>query len=200
MGALQYRKTRSNTQHEIEELFIKHLNQLEIRGYQKLQTILSELIANLKMHTRLKEGAIAGYINKPQQMLIFSIVNFDITIRENIKEKNRYIFNNDFDALMWALKKTHTTREEEEFGGLGLYWLTKYTSELNGDFIITSGNSYAEFSVTPYNNISNNKILNYRKYNLEEYFNGNIITIRIPYIIDKNIQRPNKINKPVHLW
>ena len=105
MGALQYRKIRSNTQHEIEELFIKHLNQLEIRGYQKLQTILSELIANLKMHTRLKEGAIAGYINKPQQMLIFSIVNFDITIRENIKEKNRYIFNNDFDALMWALKK-----------------------------------------------------------------------------------------------
>ena len=100
MGALQYRKIRSNTQHEIEELFIKHLNQLEIRGYQKLQTILSELIANLKMHTRLKEGAIVGYINNPQQMLIFSIVNFDITIRENIKEK-----------------KTHTTREEEEFGG-----------------------------------------------------------------------------------
>ena len=35
------------------------------------------------------------------------------------------IFKSDFEALIWALKKTNTTRNEDESGGLGLYLLRK---------------------------------------------------------------------------
>ncbi|WP_310603356.1 hypothetical protein [Anaerosporobacter sp.] len=182
--SLKCRKINDSNSRQIEDLLIKHLKGLNIKGYKWIKIILSELIANIKMHTQLNEGTIAGYIDETEKMLMFSIVNYDITIKDNIQQKNGYIFDNDFDAIIWALKKTNTTRLGEEPGGLGLYLLRKYIAELAGDFSIISGKYYLEFNNKSYNEKDENKIEVERVSTLKNIFNGNMITIRIPFIIE----------------
>lgn len=201
ISTLRWRKINDSNKRQTEDLLIKHLKSINIKGYKWIKIILSELIANLKMHTLLAEGTISGYIDDKEKMLMFSVVNYDITIKENILRKNKYIFDNDFDAIIWALKETNTTRLKEESGGLGLYLLRKYIAMLDGNFSIISGNYYLKFNNKSYDEKDENKIEVEDSSILKNPFNGNMITIRVPLIIeDINLEIYNARNKSIDLF
>lgn len=174
---------------EVEDLLTKYLIESGIKDYSKLQTLLSELIANIKMHviTHVKNcyGYIASYVMPQEQMLYITIVNDGKSIKE-ILANNKIIFDNDEDALRWALKKTNSTRKDDESGGLGLYLLRKYTYELNGSIIICSGSSIVCMDKNCYTPDNENEILFQINDQLLSYFHGTAITICIPYVESLN--------------
>ena len=174
---------------EVEDLLTKYLIESGIKDYSKLQTLLSELIANIKMHviTHVEDcyGYIASYVMPQEQILYITIVNDGKSIKE-ILANNAIIFDNDEDALRWALKKTNSTRKDDESGGLGLYLLRKYTYELNGSIIICSGSSIVRIDKNCYTPDNENEILFQINNQLLSYFHGTAITICIPYVESLN--------------
>lgn len=59
--ALWPRKIGSRSLLQEEQLLLRDLKQLELNEYAKIRTIISELMANLKMHTICLDGYFAGY-------------------------------------------------------------------------------------------------------------------------------------------
>ena len=165
-----------------EQPWLDKLRHLELEKYDKIKVVISELVANLKMHTLYKEGTMAGHVDVKNQYLILSIANYDITIKNNLKRKQRMIFYNDYEAVLWALKRSNTTRDEEESGGLGLYLLRKYIHELGAECIIISGNCFLKLDRTCFDKKKEN-IIHVKKYNIMSCsYEGNIITLSFPLI------------------
>ncbi|GFI30023.1 hypothetical protein IMSAGC013_01410 [Lachnospiraceae bacterium] len=176
--ALLPRKIGNRNLAEEEQLLLRDLKELELNEYNKIRTILSELMANLKMHTIYLDGYFAGYHDYKNHQILFSIVNYDITFANHIKQANKMEFENDFEAIVWALKKNNTTRQDS--GGIGLYILRKYISDMNGKFSVLSGNSYVECDKMCYNEENENLIRVSKRKNLSQRFEGTTITLYIP--------------------
>ena len=120
---------------EAEDVLLKYLRNIDLKNYGIIKTLLSELIANIKMHVQRVENTTKGYLAatyiKETNYIAISIVNSCRTILTTLKDKN-YEFNSNEDAIIWALKKSNSTRDDEESGGIGLYLLRKYITKLKG--------------------------------------------------------------------
>lgn len=177
-SALFPRKIGSRNLEEEEQLLLRDLKELELNEYAKIRTIISELMANLKMHTIYLDGYFAGYHDYKNHQILFSVVNYDITFANHIRQANKMEFASDYEAIMWALKKNNTTRQDS--GGIGLYFLRKYISDMNGKFSILSGNSYVECDKLCYNEKNENLIRVKKTKILSQRFEGTTITLYIP--------------------
>ncbi len=168
---------------EIEDLLTKFLYDLNLKDGSKIQILISELIANIKMHVLNSiycKGFMSSYVSEKEMDLYITIVNSGKSIK-NILKDNSMEFNSDKEAIFWTLKKTNSTRKDDESGGLGLYLLRKYINELSGDVTICSGNVYMFLAGGGYNFKDENFIEVERMDTLTTYFDGTIITLRIPY-------------------
>lgn len=176
---------------ENESLLLDDLQQLHLKDYDIIKTLLSELIANIKMHTINREGTFCGYCNRKDNILLLTIANYDITIAKRLEQIRQMEFKNDFDSIIWALKKTNTTRSDTESGGIGLYLLRKYIHKLNGKFIIISGSCYAEFDDTCYDPENENDIYCKQNKQMSKRYEGTIITLQIPFISEMELEPLN---------
>lgn len=175
-----------------KDILYKNILELNLKYYKEVKILISEFIANINMHTKLKECAISGYLDINNKYLIFSICNMGKTIRQNIKESGSLEFESDTESIIWALKKTNTTRNYDESGGLGLYLLRKYLYEINGIGHIVSGRSIIELEADFYNvNDVNNIILeSENKIEMDKcFFPGTLITIKVPYTFNRKINK-----------
>lgn len=127
---------------EVEDVLTKFLFELDLYEQDKISIIISELIANIKMHIINKNIPCKGFMSSSvvgkNNSLYITIANNGRSI-QNVLLDNNMEFNSDLDAVYWTLKKTNSTRKDDETGGLGLYLVRKYISELGGDIIICSG-------------------------------------------------------------
>lgn len=178
--------------------WLENLKKMKLCEYDRIKIMVSELIANLKMHTLYQEGTMAGYIDKMKKMLYISIVNYDLTIKTTFRWKQEKNFSNDYDAVMWALKKTNTTRHSDESGGLGLYLLRKYLYELKAQCIIVSGNCFLILDENSFD-VNNENRIEYKDYReLPCSYEGNIVTLLLPLEInakDENVVDDTRINQ-----
>lgn len=183
--ALQYKYINfSIVNNEIDKYLNEDLKELRLKEFEKVKIILSELIANIKMHASSKQGSISAFIDIKKDELVVSVCNIGKTIKQNIEEKVNYNFDNDLDAILWALRKTNTTRNKDESGGLGLFYLRKYLYEINGRVCIVSGKGMAELNKWFYNEKNVNEIDISDSLIINSFFPGTLITISIDY--DKN--------------
>ncbi|EOT2959714.1 hypothetical protein ACSW9O_00365 [Clostridium perfringens] len=180
-----------------KDTLYKDILELNLKYYKEVKILISEFIANINMHTELKECAISGYLDINNEHLIFSICNMGKTIRQNIKESGSLEFESDTESIIWALKKTNTTRNYDESGGLGLYLLRKYLHEIDGIGHIVSGKSIIELESGFYNNNDINNIILESENKIEMdkcFFPGTLITIKVPYIFNTKIDK-NEVGK-----
>lgn len=182
------------------DVFLKDkLKELRLKDYEKLKIILSEMCANIKMHASPCEGSLCSYINIKENKLYISICNFGFTIKQNVELKNKYSFEDDGSAILWALKKLNTTREDNVSGGLGLYLLRKYMFEMNGEAEIVSGKYFVSLKENFYNNINVNHFF-VDKEKMRSFFPGVMITIKIDFILLDNIDiKENNIINEINL-
>lgn len=183
---LSYRDYCANS-----DIWLENLKSMDLRDYNKIKILISELLANLKMHTVFQEGTMSGSIDRAKEILTVSIVNYDLTIRRNL-ESEHMDFLSDFDAIMWALKRTHTTRNVGASGGLGLYLLRKYVSELKAQCIIVSGNCFITLDEKCFDAADENRIEYKRCVEMPHYYGGNIFTLMLPLKV--NTERKKLIN------
>lgn len=185
--ALKPRKIGNRYPDESNRLLLYDLKMLNLKEYEKVKILLSELFANLKMHTLYQEGIYAGFHNYKDNTLIFSVVNYDVTIARQILQKRSIEFEDDLNAIVWAMRKHNSTRYHEESGGLGLFLLRKYICQLDGKIIIISGDCYLEFDKSCYQDMDEN-IITIKKYSqLANRYEGTIITMIVPdEQLDKN--------------
>ena len=178
------RKVGYRNVRETEDVIIKYLRSLKLKEYAKIKILISEMIANIKMHTIYKEGVIAGdYLAKLNQ-IVFSIANYDYSIKKQLLWKRGLEFSSDFEAIVWCLRKSNSSRNDEESGGLGLYLLRKYISELSGKVSILSGTCYVELDGSCYDKNDENRVEIQKSETLKSDYQGTIITIYIPYDVD----------------
>ena len=165
------------------------LKQIKLQNYDKLKVLLSEIIANIKMHVVNTQNNTKGYVaasyDEQKNAIFVSVVNNSKTILEKLNE-SKYEFNSDEDAIVWALKKHNSTRDSSESGGIGLYLLRKYTSELKANTIIVSGNTYMEINDLSYDEQNENNIWVSVSKAISKSFKGTIVTIAFPYEIEKS--------------
>lgn len=163
---------------DIDILLIRRLNEFNLLYYADIKILLSEFIANIFMHTNDKEGAMSGYITDKEEILI-SVCNMGRTIKQNIENVNKYTFLSDREAIIWALKKTNTTRNDKESGGLGLYLLRKYIFKINAEAIIISGKSFVRLSgESCFNELKINDIYLKEDIEMNSFFPGTMITLK----------------------
>jgi hypothetical protein len=177
--ALQYHFFILDKEDEnVNKYLNKDLLSLNLRFEKKIKKVLSELIANVKMHTFPKEAAVCGYYNKLNNEICISVCNIGMTIRQNIELKTKYEFNDDNEALEWAIKRRNTTRVEKDIGGLGLHFIRKYMKQSKGELSIISGKGMIldKRDTSRYSII--NEETNYEKYLLGTFFPGTLVTIK----------------------
>ena len=155
--------------------------------------VVSELLANVKMHSHNPRGAVVTQyikIDNCTAELIISIGDLGPTFKEHIEKTTSYTFEDDKSAVLWALKKEHTSRNDG-MGGLGLYLLRKALSELNGELSIISGNGYFNFKALDYYHKCDPNHINLRKnraHTIEHKLQGNLITCSIVIDISGKIK------------
>ena len=108
--------------------------------------IMVEIFINVKMHTISKEVTTCGYYDEDNEDMYFTISNHGITIKHNIEERNKYVFEDYIDAIQWAVKKSNSTREKNTPGGLGLFISRNFIKNNGGSIKIVSGKGYWEES------------------------------------------------------
>lgn len=170
---------------EKEDVLLKYLKRIELENYNIVKTLISEIFANIEMHTENKIGCISGHFLEEKNTIIVSIANTGYSIAKQLENKRGMIFEDDFSALMWSLKKNNSTRNSGELGGLGLYLLRKYLYELKGQASIITGKCYLELDDKCFRIDNENIIQIKEKRDLDFEFQGTIITLHIPYLIKK---------------
>lgn len=166
---------------ETEDILLKYLKNLKLLEYDLVKTIISEIFVNIKMHTEQQVGFFSGDYSVQNNEIVISIVNEEYSIPDQLRIKRGMIFGEDIEAIIWTLKKSNSTRDKSESGGLGLYLLRKYISQIGGKVSIVSGTSYIELDESCYNENNENEIIINDYYLLDEKFNGTMITLHVPY-------------------
>jgi hypothetical protein len=178
--ALQYYYFSLNEDEFVNTYLNEKFLYLNARFEKKIKKVLSEIIANVKMHASPKETAICGYFKENSNEIYLSICNMGLTIKQNIENKTEYIFENDLEAIEWAMKKRNTTRTDT--GGLGLYLIRKYIKEIQGEISIISGKgSIIDKRDNSIYSIINEE-MNFEKHSLYSFFPGTFITIKFDFL------------------
>lgn len=183
--------TEQNSNDDINTLLIKNLKEFNLLYYSDIKLLLSEFIANIFMHTTDKIGSMAGYITEKEEILI-SVCNIGMTIKKNIENINKYRFVNDTEAVVWALKKTNTTRDDEECGGLGLYLLRKYIYKIDAEAYIISGKAFIKLSgKNCFDTLKINDIYLDQDIEMRSFFPGTMIVLK--FNNEKNYTMNNNV-------
>ena len=173
----------SNVREE-EDLLIKFLKRMNLTEYNRIKTMISELLANIKMHVQMEHQKCRGYIassfKKEESKLYITVVNNVKSIKDSLQDNN-ISFKTDCEAVLWSLKKTNSTRKLNETGGIGLYLLRKYISILNGEIFVVSGKAYIHMDKRCYSQKCEDEIYCIEKETLPDGFDGTMITIVVPY-------------------
>lgn len=181
-----------NSSDDINTLLIKNLKDLNLLYYSDIKFLLSEFIANIFMHTTDKKGSLSGYITEKEEILI-SVCNIGMTIKKNIENINKYKFINDTEAVIWALKKTNTTRCDDECGGLGLYLLRKYIYKIDAEAYIISGKAFIKLSgKNCFNKLKINDIYLEQHIEMKSFFPGTMIILK--FNNEKNYTMNNNVS------
>ena len=185
---LAYKKFKVEEKEKFEEYLIEKFDEFtkeNLLNFNKKDTVraISEMFANVKMHTNSKEVVTCGYYDKDKKEMYFSISNHGITMSKTIERKNGYIFEEEIEAIEWAVKKSSSTRHHNETGGLGLYSTREFIRSIGGEMWIISGRGYWH---DKYNNLE--------KYELKSSFPGTVITFLFPL---DYINKEEYINKEI---
>ena len=177
---------------DTENIQTKYIKNLKLVENERVKLLISELIANINMHTKQHSGIISAY-NKRNTELVITITNSDVTIAENINKHLPLKLKSDYEAIMWALKKTNSTDNSNRSGGLGLYLLRKLINLLNGRFSILSGKCYLLFDGSSYDETDEDKI-NYIEYKqLSNSYSGNVFDLYLPYTVGDSVEQTSAI-------
>lgn len=186
---------------ETEDVLIKYLKAINLKHYNKIKTLISEMIANIKMHVKKIENGAKGYLAAAslpdKNLMIVSIVNNCKTIKDTLQDRE-YEFGGDYNAIIWALKKNNSSRKDEESGGIGLYLLRKYLKELNAEATIISGKCCLKLDSRSYNIDNENEIIEKGSEELSFRLEGTIITLYIPMELNEDkvdiVQQRQNVN------
>lgn len=173
----------NSNRREVEDLILKFLKNTDIQNQNELKIMISEITANINMHVYRENSECKGYfsgaISKQKDEISISIINNGGSIRELLHRK-KLDFENDESAILWALRKSNSTREKEETGGLGLYLIRKYTKQLDAEVTILSGECCMMIDRNCYDELDSNKII-VKSVNLLPYnFHGTSINLKVP--------------------
>ncbi|WP_294129357.1 ATP-binding protein [uncultured Clostridium sp.] len=171
---LDYKKFKVEEKEKFEGYLIEKFDEFtkeNLLKFNKKDTVraISEMFANVKMHTNSKEVVTCGYYDKDKKEMYFTISNHGITMSKTIERKIGYVFEKEIEAIEWAVKKSSSTRHNDETGGLGLYSTKEFINSINGEMWIVSGRGYWH-----------NKENNIEKYELKSSFPGTLITFLFP--------------------
>lgn len=111
---------------------------------------LVEVYSNIGLHAKTTfPFFVCGQYYPKQGALNFSVVDLGVGFLPAIKEKTRGEVDTDYKAIVWALKKGHTTKRDSP-GGLGLFNLRDYCKKNNSNMQIITGNTFwsSEFETT----------------------------------------------------
>ena len=112
---LAYKKFKVEEKETFEEYLIEKFDEFtkeNLLNFNKKDTVraISEMFANVKMHTNSEKVVTCGYYDKDKKEMYFTISNHGITISKTIERKNGYIFEEEIEAIEWAVKKSSSTR------------------------------------------------------------------------------------------
>ncbi|MGL5353361.1 MAG: ATP-binding protein, partial [Clostridium sp.] len=178
---LAYRKFSVKEKSEFEEYLVDNISAFVEKNLlscdiKDVTRAISEMFANVKMHTLSKEIVTAGYYEKKNKAMYFTISNHGVTIAKNIEKMNGYFFDKEVEAIEWAIKKSSSTRHSTETGGLGLYTTRNFVKEIKGSMWIVSGRAYWYESIK-----------GIERAEMNSAFPGTIITFMLPLNYDRNI-------------
>ncbi|WP_195245320.1 hypothetical protein [Clostridium celatum] len=131
---------------------LKEVHEESIVSY--LVTHIMEVFLNVRTHARKnssktkynnKEVFSSGYYNKEEDYLLISISNNGKTFNDNIYSKTKIEYINQYEYIIWALKKCHSTTTNRP-GGAGLAMLNSLLLQSKGSLIICSGKAYYSIS------------------------------------------------------
>jgi len=107
---------------------------------------LFEIFQNAAMHSNSQSGIfVCGQLSPAMNKLDFSIADAGIGIRDSVRKH----FNNTINscsAIKWALEEGHTTKTNNQPGGLGLKLLKDFIRINQGKIQITSRYGFHEIS------------------------------------------------------
>ena len=161
--------------------YLKDKN-IEINN-KEFMRIMVEIFVNVKMHTKSKEVTTCGYYDENNNDMYFTISNHGMTIKHNIEEKNKYVFDEYIGAIEWAVKKSNSTRKKNTPGGLGLYISRNFVKDNQGSIKIISGKGYWEET--------NGVIVKSKE--MRTTFPGTIVNFKIN--LKQQIKEPQSLNK-----
>lgn len=106
-----------------------------------LISYLSELFINSRTHGNTNEIICGGQKYPNKDKLVFSIIDFGVTIPFNVENhlingKKYYFKSNDGGAIDWAVKEKNSTKEK--LGGLGLNTISDFIENIGGKLTIFS--------------------------------------------------------------
>ena len=159
-----------------QDIFIKYVKenvmpkirlQVDTKVAKGFITSLGEIFINVKFHADSKEVITCGQYYHTHKKVCFTIVDIGKTIGDNVKRKLGNPYLDDSEAIDWATQYGNTTKENDEFGGIGLHIISEFLEKNGGIFQIISGNGYWE------------KAGSYIfKEELNSYFPGTIVNIQ----------------------
>lgn len=108
-----------------------------------LRLSLNEIFLNVKLHAGSQKVYTCGQYYHTYKKVAFTITDLGNTIGYNVQRKiNNYI--SDDNAIDWATKYGHTTKEATDQGGIGLHIIDEFLTKNKGQFQIISGNGFWE--------------------------------------------------------
>lgn len=152
-NTIKYKTFDDNDFENFKKYLLNQLNELKDRELiETLIIYLGELFENVRMHSnsnkryKNKKIFISGYYNIENDFVRFCITNNGCSFKENILNKLHINYHNEFEYILWALKRSNSTRDSDTPGGLGLNMLNNLIENTNGDLIIISGKGYIEIT------------------------------------------------------
>lgn len=180
---IRYKNFNGDENNAFREYILSQL--VEIKDSEIIDLLISrimELFVNIRMHARYKisrnrfgnkEIFSSGFYCKNENYLIFTIANNGLTFSEKIFGCLDFKFDQECDYILWALRKSNSTRAENEGpGGLGLFLLLELIKECRGQLIIVSGRGFYKFNGNNYEE--------YEAFDFNCSYPGTVITMKIP--------------------
>jgi hypothetical protein len=103
---------------------------------------INELFSNAAIHSETEHGVVCcGQYYPRKHRLDFTLSDAGIGIRENLRRRMN-INISSADAIQWAMKRGHTTRQLDVPGGLGLKIVQNFIRLNKGRLIVVSDEGY----------------------------------------------------------
>ena len=119
---------------EDELIYRSEIPKMSNELLKKFRESIFEIFSNAVLHSRTNLGIFScGQFSPNRNQLDFTVADLGIGIRKNIKDSTGLDFSAE-EAIDWATKEGHTTKEGNLPGGLGLKLLLDFI-DLNGGCI-----------------------------------------------------------------